>query len=95
MISEGTNVWVVWIDANGWVAWRLGFVQRAFGVAEGSVIYKLRVNLNGGQDCYAAASRVFLEEREATQAAGVLSDRLDGGLCDHRDRDAVVFHRAD
>jgi hypothetical protein len=50
--------------------------------------------VGGGQDCYAAASRVFLDERAATEAAGVLCDRLEEGLCDHRDRDAVVFHRA-
>lgn len=94
MISDGTSVWVVLIDGNGWVGWRRGVVQRAFGVAEGAVIYKLWVSVGGGQDCYAAASRVFLDERAATEAAGVLCDRLEDGLCDHRDRDAVVFHRA-
>lgn len=94
MISEGTNVTVVFIDGNGWVGTRRGFVQRAFVGADEAVIYKLWVNAGGGQDCYATASRVFTDERAAEEAAMTLCDRLEEGLCDHRDRDAVVFHRA-
>jgi len=38
MISEGTNVTVVYIDGNGWVARINGFVQRAFVGADSEVI---------------------------------------------------------
>lgn len=94
MISDGTNVTVVYIDGNGWVARINGFVQRGFVGADSEVIYKVWVRIGGGQDCYAKASRVFTDDDKSVKAAVALCDRLDDGLCNQDDRDAVVFHRA-
>jgi hypothetical protein len=93
MISEGTNVWFVYIDGNGWVSRRRGVVQSAVVGADKKITYKLWASVGGGQDCYAKASNVFAEEDESLKAAVDLCDRLEDGLCNQEDRDAVVFPR--